>query len=381
MIGKEAFLERVRNDLFLQLEQDEPRRKYAFRWFILFWALVCSIPVSVITALYIATVFLPGTFHFFLFFEWLIYSYFLIDIEKKWGPFFKQQKEKYIKSFFTIMNHLSPPKETIQGDLITDACLIDLIRNSCLFPWVSEITKDACFSASLRNTSVSVREAKLTSSYRHNTKSKYVSVGLVFTGILIDVIMPKPSAGCTLLLNTKLPDKIPLLKRIYLESNQFNQSFQIFTTNQIQARALLTPRFMEQLMALKKYFKANRIDVSFWGNHALFALHTSKDLFEPYSMRHSGLSIKTYEKFYDEIKMIDDMIRILQINNKKIRTNSKINPDKNPLRSKFYQSEGAYGFVSSVIIPLLCTVMRTAVVIFCCCALIFLVITIHHLWK
>lgn len=113
MIGKEAFLERVRNDLFLQLAQDEPRRKYAFRWFILFWALVCSIPVSVITALYIATVFLPGTFHFFLFFEWLIYSYFLIDIEKKWGPFFKQQKEKYTKSFFTIMNHLSPQKEMI----------------------------------------------------------------------------------------------------------------------------------------------------------------------------------------------------------------------------------------------------------------------------
>lgn len=99
MIGKEAFLERVRNDLFLQLEQDEPRRKYAFRWFILFWVLICSIPVSVITALYIATVFLPGTFHFFLFFEWLIYSYFLIDIEKN-GARFSNNKKKNTQNLF-----------------------------------------------------------------------------------------------------------------------------------------------------------------------------------------------------------------------------------------------------------------------------------------
>ena len=77
MIGKEAFLERVRNDLFLQLAQDEPRRKYAFRWFILFWALVCSIPVSVIAMAYIDEVFsFPSQF---LIFFWLYDIFLFVD--------------------------------------------------------------------------------------------------------------------------------------------------------------------------------------------------------------------------------------------------------------------------------------------------------------
>ncbi len=63
---------------------------------------------------------------------------------------------------------------------------------------------------------------------------------------------------------------------VKLEDIDFSKDFSVFSTNQIEARTILTPTFMERMKKLKEIFKSNHVDVAFFENIALFAIHTEK---------------------------------------------------------------------------------------------------------
>ncbi|WP_099156641.1 DUF3137 domain-containing protein [Virgibacillus ndiopensis] len=70
------------------------------------------------------------------------------------------------------------------------------------------------------------------------------------------------------------------LSAIKLESKEFNSYFKVRTSNEIEARYILSPNFMEQLINFRKRHR-NPIDISFKRSLISIAIPNKRDYFEP----------------------------------------------------------------------------------------------------
>lgn len=73
-------------------------------------------------------------------------------------------------------------------------------------------------------------------------------------------------------------------ERVKLEDPVFEKAFEVYSTDQIEARYLLTPDFMERLIGLERTFKGRQVRCAFAGGQMLLACE-GKDLLEPGSMQ------------------------------------------------------------------------------------------------
>ena len=77
-----------------------------------------------------------------------------------------------------------------------------------------------------------------------------------------------------------LSDKI---SRAKLESPEFEKAFEVYTTDQVESRFLLTPDVMQAFLDLERTYKGQKLRATFEGNKIYVALEGG-DLFEPGSM-------------------------------------------------------------------------------------------------
>lgn len=105
--------------------------------------------------------------------------------------------------------------------------------------------------------------------------------------------------------------KSSLKHSINLEDIDFEKKWKVYSQDQIEARYLLNPKFMEQLKNVQKYFHGKKIDCSFWKNNLLIAIHTNEDMFETTSLFSSALSYKNMRKvvtqFYSVFAIIEEL--------------------------------------------------------------------------
>ncbi|MEO1305224.1 MAG: DUF3137 domain-containing protein [Pseudomonadota bacterium] len=73
------------------------------------------------------------------------------------------------------------------------------------------------------------------------------------------------------------------MQRVKLESNAFEDAFEVYGTDQVEARFLLTPDLMQRLIELEKVFRGSKLRCAFQNEELLIALEGG-DLFEPGSM-------------------------------------------------------------------------------------------------
>ena len=104
------------------------------------------------------------------------------------------------------------------------------------------------------------------------------------------------------------------LNKVNLENNEFNKRYNVYSSDQIEARYLVTPLFMEKFYNLKTVFGAKNIKCSFFDDNLMIAIDTKKDLFELGNLFKPVRDIKTIEDFYDEITAIFDMIDYFKLN-------------------------------------------------------------------
>ena len=73
------------------------------------------------------------------------------------------------------------------------------------------------------------------------------------------------------------------MKQAKLESPEFEKAFEVYTTDQVEARYLLTPDFMQDLIDLENAFHGGKLRCAFVGGEIFIAVEGG-DLFEPGSM-------------------------------------------------------------------------------------------------
>lgn len=179
-----------------------------------------------------------------------------------------------------------------------------LFLNSGLIPTFTSEDYDDTFKGSHKNVGIEIIEAEFERrSGKHRTT--------VFKGAIVLLDMNKNFSSHTVVIPDTLLHSTPVkgLRHTTLEDVQFEKKFDVFTNDEVEARYLLTPTFMERLNGIKTAFCANKVRCAFYGNYLLIALSSNKDLFSLCSLVTPIDDSKQYFQMYEEmvsiVKLID----------------------------------------------------------------------------
>ncbi len=110
-------------------------------------------------------------------------------------------------------------------------------------------------------------------------------------------------------------------QKIILEDVKFGKKYHVYSQDQIEARCIVTPAFMEKFLNLRTAYGAKNAKCAFYGNKAMFAIATDKNLFEIGSLNKTLLEPETFKKLYTEISAIYDIIDYFKLD-KQVTLNS-----------------------------------------------------------
>ena len=130
-----------------------------------------------------------------------------------------------------------------------------------------------------------LEEKRTTSDGKGRTRTQWVTV---FRGQCLSASFPKPFEGVTKVYrDAGVFNALMRMgkggERVKLEDPRFEKAFEVVSTDQVEARFLLTPDFMERLLALEATFKGRKLRCAFAGGRMLVCVE-GKSLFEPGSM-------------------------------------------------------------------------------------------------
>jgi len=111
-----------------------------------------------------------------------------------------------------------------------------------------------------------------------------------------------------------LSTKFSSLSLVNLENPEFEKEFAVYSQDQVEARYLITPSFMEQVLKIKKRFN-KRIYLAFSGDKLFIGINFNKNLFEG-SINKPVDDIKEIEEFFSIITGIIKIVDILKLNNR-----------------------------------------------------------------
>jgi len=106
------------------------------------------------------------------------------------------------------------------------------------------------------------------------------------------------------------------MQDVKLEATAFEKRFNVYTKDQVEARYLLTPAFMDRLQNLETAFGTRKIKCSFFDGQIMFAIPTRKDLFELGCLFKPLSSTSDVEIFYKELTSIQQMIDHFKLDEK-----------------------------------------------------------------
>jgi len=149
--------------------------------------------------------------------------------------------------------------------------------------------------------------------YNAGANSFIKDVILPFLCMLAFVIL-----SCFLLLweNKKQTQKFNVnRKKIKLEDPEFARQFEVYSEDQVEARYLVTPAFMERFKKLNMAFGTNKAKCAFYDDKVMFAISTGKNLFEFGSLFKTLNNLQNIG-FFNELFSILDMIDYFKLNEK-----------------------------------------------------------------
>lgn len=107
-----------------------------------------------------------------------------------------------------------------------------------------------------------------------------------------------------------------LLETVKLEDPKFCNKFNVYSSDQVEARYLVTTAFMERFQKLNTSFASKKAKCSFCGDEIFFAINTNKNLFEIGSLFHSLKNPKSINDFYNELSSILELVKYFKLNEK-----------------------------------------------------------------
>lgn len=240
---------------------------------------------------------------------------------------------------------------------------LDIKASDLINVYYDRIIEDDSFEGSYKGVNIKVSEKKFTKHYKrrertvfngllvmldfnkyfhgktschikNNFLSNYKSNMLTLTGLILVIlsffIQMKHDNGdfITLLFNAGVFIALFLvaiyMKRIFIDRDKsrvnledvlFSKKWDVYATDQIESRYILTPKLMQNILILQKRFKGKNIEFSFFDNKLFIAIHTRKNMFETTSFFRSALSFHRVQNVIYQFYSIFSIIDLLELKN------------------------------------------------------------------
>ena len=145
-----------------------------------------------------------------------------------------------------------------------------------------------------------------------------------FTGIILAFEANKSFESHTIIVSKLAPDRHRSLnlEPVILEDPKFCRDYNVYSSDQIEARYLITPSLMERFRKLKVAFKTTDIACAFFKNKVIFALDNeglsglSKNLFEIDAYSAFTDDREAINIFYNELTSVLDMAAYFKLDEK-----------------------------------------------------------------
>ena len=186
-----------------------------------------------------------------------------------------------------------------------------VFSESCVVPQFTGEEYDDIFRGTYRDVNIEIIEPEYEIGSGKSRRT-------VFNGVIVKLDMNKPFTSHTVIKPNSLMHISPLsnLHHTELEDVEFNKKYDVFTNDEVDARYLITPSFMERLKNMQTAFSANNTSCAFFGNLLIIALNTNKDLFSICSLVKPIDDTKQYFQMYEEIVSIIKLIDHFKLNQK-----------------------------------------------------------------
>ena len=145
-----------------------------------------------------------------------------------------------------------------------------------LFEYFNRFNCDDRFIGTYNNVKVDISELHLK---KHTRSGKKSSTKTIFKGLFIKLPSFKEFKGRTYIKHNGIFNAPSNTQKVNLEDPDFEKIYDIFSTDQIEARVLITPAFMNRLKKLSDEY-GRAIIVSFEKRNVNIAISSSKNWFE-----------------------------------------------------------------------------------------------------
>lgn len=104
------------------------------------------------------------------------------------------------------------------------------------------------------------------------------------------------------------------LEKVSFEDPEFEKRFEVYSNDQIEARYLITPAFMDRLLGLTRFFEADSVSAGFADNSLFIMFDGSTNLFEVGSIFKEMDLAEDSIRLHQQMKLIFELIDYLKIN-------------------------------------------------------------------
>lgn len=192
------------------------------------------------------------------------------------------------------------------------------IYSSNLFSNFNELKSEDFIQGIYKNLEIKLSEIELINTKQHQEirGNEYITINqktTIFKGLFIITSVNKSFSSTTYILPNswlKFLNHLPhYLNRVVLEDPKFENEFDVYSNNQIEARYLLTPSFMERLLRIDKKYQ---IRCCFLNKQMLIAIKL-KDSFFPSLQLTEPLSYEVIKQIHDQFNIIFSIIDDLKL--------------------------------------------------------------------
>ncbi len=192
-------------------------------------------------------------------------------------------------------------------------------KKSGLIPAFSVETNEDQITGMYKGVQLQLFETHLQKWKYRGKRSRLVTV---FNGLIIVLNMNKDFSGKTLVKRDKgfvsnwFGNKSSGLENVKLEDPKFEEIFEVYATDQIEARYLLTVSFMERLLELADIFNNAEIQICFEDNNLLMTIPLRKPIFEPGPITEPENFVDDAQSLLKEMHLICQIVDTLKLNMK-----------------------------------------------------------------
>lgn len=162
---------------------------------------------------------------------------------------------------------------------------LDAVMRHKIIPPFNASTVEDGFEGNYEGVGVALQEVSLADIVRDPQYKGRRRELPVFQGLIIRLHLRKPFEGHTVImpdngLLTWFRTKFSAFQKVNLVAPQFERLYDVMGTDQVEARVVMNPAFIERFLEAGPVMKARYMEVSFLGNEVLLAVARNKPLFE-----------------------------------------------------------------------------------------------------